>query len=497
MDGERRCALPGCDEVVTSLPGRPERRFCSPVHRESARRARRDANRLARTAVGATEGEAAPVGVAVVAVTPTGVDLVEAPVAAAAPVVLSRNGSRSARPRPSAVPPRRERRHRRAIAVLGAAGALVAGYCITASGPDVAATHPSVLAVPELVDERSWAAQAEVVLASVGDQLDDVADAEAAWHALPEQVRERRAATYVALLRRKAYLETQKTLLQTQLGTYRSLTRAGDELRQAQQQLAYIERELTIATDPARRTPAQSALVAALEDNRRTLERRRDAKQDEMRGLSGDVASAARLPLLDDPDATRRATADVRRIVADPAAPSPHDMSDDRRPDAVPGRPAQRDGMPSVEVGTGAPPDPGAVDRLAAGDASVVPVVLVESVPDRMTDQAPDEPQRRTAPVDPPPEETAPTVQAPPPLEPVQARPAQAPAASTARAPQGPAANTVDMVAPGVGWMYPGMAETVRAAEAEQARRAAAEQAPPPPADAPATGTDDPDRVVG
>ncbi|MBN9109514.1 MAG: hypothetical protein J0I34_12095 [Pseudonocardia sp.] len=499
MDGERRCALPGCDEVVTSLPGRPERRFCSPVHRESARQARRDANRLARAAVGAAGGEAAPVGVAVVAVAPTGV--VEESAAAAQPVVVSRIVSRPARSRPSAiVPPRRERRHRRAIAVLGAAGALVAGYCITASGPDVAATHPSVLAVPELADERSWAAQAEVVLASVGDQLDDVAAAEAEWYALPEQVRERRAATFVALLRRKAYLETQKTLLQTQLGTYRSLTRAGDELRHAQQQLAYIERELAIATDPARRTPAQSALVAALEDNRRTLERRRDAKQDEMRGLSVDVASAARVPLLDDPDATRRATADVRRIVADPAAPSRHDMSDDRRPEAVPGRPAQRDGMPSVEVGTGAPPDPGVVDRLATGDSSVVPVVLVESVPDRPSDRPSD--ARRTAPADPPPEETAPTVQAPPPAEPVQARPVQtqeapAPATSTAQAPQGPAADTVDMVAPGVGWMYPGMAETVRAAEAEQARRAAAEQPPPPSADAPATGSDDPDRVVG
>ncbi|GEL25510.1 hypothetical protein PSU4_44640 [Pseudonocardia sulfidoxydans NBRC 16205] len=532
MDGERLCALPGCDEVVTSLPGRPERRFCSPVHRESARQARRDANRLARAAVGAAGGEAAPAGVAVVAVAPAGV--VEEPAAAAQPVVVSHIGSRPARPRPPAdVPPRRDRRHRRAIAVLGAAGALVAGYCITASGPDVAATHPSVLAVPQLADERGWAAQAEVVLASVGGQLDDVARAEAQWQALPEQVRERRAATYVALLRRKAYLETQKTLLQTQLGTYRSLTRAGDELRQTQQQLAYIERELTIATDPARRTPAQSALVAALEENHRTLERRRDAKQDEMRGLSADVATAARVPLLDDPEATRRATADVRRIVADPTAPAPHDVSDDHRPEAVPGRPAQRDGMPSVEVGTGAPPDPGSspVDRLAAGgDGPVVPVAHVESVPgqgsgqgagpgsgqgagpgsgqgagrvpDQGPDRAPDEPQRRSAPVDAPPREApAETVapvaaQAPPPSEPVQA-PAPTPVTSTAPAPQGPAARAVDMVAPGVDWMYPGMADTVRAAEAEQVRRAAAQQDPPPPADTAATATDDPDRVVG
>ncbi|RTL67984.1 MAG: hypothetical protein EKK42_11325 [Pseudonocardiaceae bacterium] len=522
MDGERLCALPGCDEVVTSLPGRPERRFCSAVHRESARQARRDANRLARAAVGATPGEAAPAGVAVVAAASAGVGAAEEPGAVAQPILVSRIGTRPVRPRPPVdVPSRRDRRHRRAIAVLGAAGALVAGYCITASGPDVAATHPSVLAVPQLADERGWAAQAEVVLASVGEQLDDVAVAEAQWHALPEQVRERRAATYVALLRRKAYLETQKTLLQTQLGTYRSLSRAGDELRQAQQQLAYIERELTIATDPARRTPAQSALVAALEENRRTLERRRDAKQDEMRGLSVDVASAARVPLLDDPDATRRATADVRRIVADPAAPAPHDVSDDRRPEAVPGRPVQRDGMPSVEVGTGAPPEPGsgAVDRLAVGgDGPVVPVVFVESVPDRGPDQraddgpdrgagqgpdrAPDEPQQRSAPADPPPREapadtgTPGAAQAPPPSAPVPAT-APAPVTPTAAAPQGPAAGTVDMVAPGVGWMYPGMADTVRAAEAEQARRAAAQQTPPPPADTAATGADDPDRVVG
>ncbi|GAY07047.1 hypothetical protein TOK_1560 [Pseudonocardia sp. N23] len=419
--------------------------------------------------------------------------------------------------------------------MLGAAGALVAGYCITASGPDVAATHPSVLAVPELADERGWADQAEVVLASVGAQLDDVADAEAEWNALPEHVRERRAATYATLLRRKAYLETQKTLLQTQLGTYRSLARAGDELRQAQQQLAYIERELTIATDPARRTAAQAALVVALEENRRTLERRRDAKQAEMRGLTSDVRTAARVPLVDDPVATRRATAEVRRIVADPTAPAPHDASDDRRPDAVPGRPAQRDGTPSVEVGTGAPPDPGSgpvdLERLAAGgELPVVPVAHVESVPDAAPEEpdasqgsAPAETSRaQPPPADPPPADAP--LPEPPAVPPAPVPPgagsgtapgygATAPGVRSGEAPPttttGSAAGAAGMVAPSVDWMAPGLTEgAVRAAEEQQARDGAARKAPPPadpppaepppgPSGGPGTGPDDAERVVG
>ncbi|MGH3587662.1 MAG: hypothetical protein ACRDQ0_15200, partial [Pseudonocardia sp.] len=40
---ERRCALPGCDEVIEDIPGRPPRRYCTAAHRAAARQARRAA----------------------------------------------------------------------------------------------------------------------------------------------------------------------------------------------------------------------------------------------------------------------------------------------------------------------------------------------------------------------------------------------------------------------------------------------------------------------
>ena len=43
MDDGRRCALPGCDEGISSTDGRPERRYCTAAHRLAARRARRAA----------------------------------------------------------------------------------------------------------------------------------------------------------------------------------------------------------------------------------------------------------------------------------------------------------------------------------------------------------------------------------------------------------------------------------------------------------------------
>ncbi|MBW0125912.1 hypothetical protein I4I79_32160, partial [Pseudonocardia sp. KRD-176] len=39
----RRCALPGCDESIEDLPGRPPRRYCTAAHRSAARQARRAA----------------------------------------------------------------------------------------------------------------------------------------------------------------------------------------------------------------------------------------------------------------------------------------------------------------------------------------------------------------------------------------------------------------------------------------------------------------------
>src|SRR5690349_12695699 len=43
-DEGRRCALPGCDVEIQIAYGRPERRYCTAVHRAAARKARRAAS---------------------------------------------------------------------------------------------------------------------------------------------------------------------------------------------------------------------------------------------------------------------------------------------------------------------------------------------------------------------------------------------------------------------------------------------------------------------
>src|SRR5690242_18976238 len=55
VDGRntRQCALPGCEIWVEDIPGRPQRRYCSPAHRNAARQARRAATRDNRMAAGA------------------------------------------------------------------------------------------------------------------------------------------------------------------------------------------------------------------------------------------------------------------------------------------------------------------------------------------------------------------------------------------------------------------------------------------------------------
>ncbi|WP_132975244.1 hypothetical protein [Pseudonocardia dioxanivorans] len=412
-------------------------------------------------------------------------------------------------------------------------GLLVAGYGLTASSPDIGATSPSVLAVPQLSGEREWADRAQVVLASVDSQLDVIAKAESEWYAVPASLRATRADALDRLLRRKAYLETQRTLLQAQLATYKSLTSANDDLRRTEQQLAYIRRELDIATDPARRTPAQAALVAALEENRRTLERRRDAKRAEVQGLSGDVAGAATVPLVDDPALTDRAAAEVRRVVEDPTAPPPHRTGGaDQRPDAVSGRGQHREGSPVPEAGTGAPPDPGrASDDVSALAASrgpvervVEPVAHAESVPapgrassdDPPPNRAPsfraasaDQPQappveaRAAEPppadapqaADMPPQaaETAPQAAEPAPRA---AEPAPAPRTAGASGSAAPSGNAgfVDTMAPSWSWMSPGTAQAANAT----AKRAIeqGEQAPPETSGS-ADGSGDDEQPVG
>jgi hypothetical protein len=72
-------------------------------------------------------------------------------------------------------------RGKRAIAVLGAAGILAGGYAVTSS-ESLPQTSPAQTG-PRATSEDDWAARAAVTLTSVDQQLDTIAQTEAAWNA--------------------------------------------------------------------------------------------------------------------------------------------------------------------------------------------------------------------------------------------------------------------------------------------------------------------------
>ncbi|OLT12702.1 hypothetical protein BJF78_24095 [Pseudonocardia sp. CNS-139] len=170
VDNARRCALPGCDEVIEDIPGRPPRRYCTAAHRSAARQARRAAAQLDQDA-------------RLAATLPWLAEPAEEP-ALTEPTRATERRRRPrrpadravARPRPvveeDAPPaPRRWRlggswpvdpkerdgarwRRRRTVAVFSAAGILAGGYAVTASEPVPQLSGPALVA-PEPGARRS------------------------------------------------------------------------------------------------------------------------------------------------------------------------------------------------------------------------------------------------------------------------------------------------------------------------------------------------------
>ena len=129
-DNARRCALPGCNEVIEDIPGRPPRRYCTAAHRAAARQARRAA---------AQAGQDARLA----ATLPWLLDPLEDPEAAPVPhgvreqraIVEARRVQRASQAAAGRGRPRTTGRRRRTMAVFGAAGILAASYAFTASEP--------------------------------------------------------------------------------------------------------------------------------------------------------------------------------------------------------------------------------------------------------------------------------------------------------------------------------------------------------------------------
>jgi hypothetical protein len=313
-DGGRRCALPGCDRVIPSSDGRPERRYCTAAHRAAARQARR----------AAAQQQGRPDLPWLPEVEPAGTD--PAPAAA--------------RPAPAARPPGRRtlRPGGRALAMLGVAGILAGGYAATDALPG---PSPSpVQATPEGQTADGWAQRATVTLASVNRELDVLAQAEEEWRGLPGSSRTVVPAPVAALEERRSVLQQRRATLQSQLDAYRSLRQVQEELAVSEQHLRAVETMLADVPPEQGRSPEQEAAIAALNEQRDLRLRRRDAQRAELASLQDGVAAAVRTPMPDDGEVTAKVTRDVREMVrrggtppTEPqTAPAPVTPAPDARP---------------------------------------------------------------------------------------------------------------------------------------------------------------------
>lgn len=357
-DGGRRCALPGCDKAITSTAGRPERRYCTAAHRAAARRARRAAAQAEH---------------------PDGPDVL----AEALPWLRDALGTGTARgghfgepgvevrppPQVTPVAPATEAssrsrggrpmpRRRHALALLGVAGILAGGYVVTDAQSEAPPTH----AAPE------GEAAPDGVAADTWAQRATVAlasvnrqlDTLAQTEEEWRRLPESRRAVVPGPV---AALEDRRSVLQRRRATLQAQLDDYRSLRRTQLELASSEQHLravesALADAPSRRRSSeQEAAIAALEEQRDLRLRRRDVQRTELATLQDGVSTATRTPLPDDGAATAKVADDVLEMVHNGGTEPTPPDSKPPRPEVVAGRESE-DGKPRQEVGTSGPPDP-------------------------------------------------------------------------------------------------------------------------------------------
>ncbi|OLT19497.1 hypothetical protein BJF78_36120 [Pseudonocardia sp. CNS-139] len=266
-DEPQVCALPGCSVPVEQPEdGGPPRLYCSPAHRAAARKqrhtARMEATGAAAAAAVSTEEPTTPVA--------DPAEWMASPVSsggAAATESGTRAKPRTIRPvKPEK--PARTRGERRTLAALlrrrTVAGIAIAslvaggsGYVITEAVTPLVPPQPPPSVDPQTaaMEADVWAGRAEVVLASINQQLDAVAQTEANWLRLPEHIRNQIPPAVRSMLERKALLEQQRATLMSQLAALRALPSLTTDLATAQAELDAVERALQAApSTPSRPT---------------------------------------------------------------------------------------------------------------------------------------------------------------------------------------------------------------------------------------------------
>ncbi|WP_219419936.1 hypothetical protein [Pseudonocardia nigra] len=393
-----RCALPGCDAIIEQPDdGGPPRRYCTPAHRAAARRKRHEARldatveEASATEAGAPVAPPAPLAARTPREDPPRTEDLSQPDGRWSPAAswtisptpppplrertLNRKAARTAGERRAAATSRR----RRAVAGL-AIVSLVAGgggYLVTETTVPVAppVQQPPPVAQP-VADADQWVTRAEVVLASIDEQLEAVAQTEATWARLPEHRRSGQPPAPVqALLDRKALLEQQRATLTSQLGALRALPEVRTDLTAAQAQLEAVERALATGPD-ATTSAAQAEAVRRLQAQRELHMRQRDHNAQELASLRDGVEKARAAPLPEVADATEPIVSQVMALIERRPDPQPQEARDRTAVQAavLPRRDGDR-GHERQDVSPTAPPNPSRPtlvtlpqDPRAAGD---------------------------------------------------------------------------------------------------------------------------------
>ncbi len=362
MTAKLYCELPGCDVVIEQpAQGGNPRRYCTAEHRAEGRRVRVEA-------AGADSGQ------------PTR-QLRRGP---ARSELASQKQARSGQQATAAA--KAVLRRRRAIAVLGAVGILASGGGLVATsqsapggspGPEGGRSAPA----PQALNGEPWAAQAQVTLTSVEQQLDQIAQAEAAWKSTALS---RRAgsppATVTALLDQKAALEQLRTRLRSELAAWRSLHTVRDALAQTQQQLAELDKTIHALPAATPGSAADQTSATRLAEHRDMLIRQRDLQRQELTGWEQGVAQAVAAPL---PEVVAATTEAIEPVLAltEPTPPShpAHQSGEPNSPALAARMPHEDTGHGRQDFSVGAPPRPERPTLLRAEDAEVVaaPVELV------------------------------------------------------------------------------------------------------------------------
>jgi hypothetical protein len=410
-DGPQQCALPGCDEIVEQPDdGGPRRLYCSPAHRAAARKRRHAARMDTATPQNAASSDVtqpvaqepenqpseqpttelpAPLGVprqeepepALVPDrewSPAAAWTVSPPTLPSPRTVRTITSKRVKKEKPARTAADRKNAgthmRRRAIASVAIASLVAGGasYFVTENViPNTPTTLPPQAANQPSMDADVWVGKAQVVLASLGSQLDAVTQAEATWNALPEQRRTQEPAAVQALKDRRAQLEQQRATLASQLEAFKTLPDRTNELTSAQAQLDAVERTLNESASTAASPDYQEAL-RQLESQRDIRRKQRDQAAQALTDLRNGVEEALGSPLPADKDDTSPIVERVKAVVEGRPDPGEKDdtgkdddgKDDDGKQNAAGGQdsaatpPREDDDEERGDVGNNAPPDP-------------------------------------------------------------------------------------------------------------------------------------------